>query len=80
MKIDFNNVRRKAIVAYCRLVSALNNRISEDKVIIHVSELEDAHHLRQALIAIACTYEKGDDNFKCILGDNDNIPIFNEKE
>jgi len=79
MKIDFNNVRRQAINAYVSLVKQLNSGIDNDRVVVFKSDIErPLQDLRQTLAGIACTYVENDDDFKCILEDDEHLIEFDQ--
>lgn len=71
MKVDFNNVRRKAIIAHNHLVHLLNDQLDESgKVCVSREDLEKPlEQLRNALVVIALTHVEGDPEFQDVLGD-----------
>jgi hypothetical protein len=82
MKIDFNVVRKKALNSFNKLIKELNAGICTDvdysRVIVPVQDIQrDIDSLRDALIAIACTYEENDQDFQCVIKDDDEILTFN---
>jgi hypothetical protein len=67
MEIDFNNVRRKAGETYNELVRFLSSKNNEGTICFDDEELDEImQDLRHSIGAIMCTYEKGDDGFKCL--------------
>jgi len=89
MKIDFNNVRKKALDSYNKLVKKLNCSICTDidyaRVIVPIRDIQrDLDNLRDALIGIGCTYNEKDGaldpDFLCVLNDNDDLLTFNPEE
>ena len=82
MKVNFNNMRKKAIQAYNDLVKKLNGSLVEDtdyiRVIVPVQDIQRTlDNLRDALVTIGCTYEENDPDFQCVINDNDEILEFN---
>jgi hypothetical protein len=81
MKVNFNNVRLQAIFAYNRLVKKLNaetaRSVAGDIVKVYPEDirphLDDLHN---TLATIGCTYEDGNDEFKCILTDDIKLENF----
>jgi hypothetical protein len=73
MKVDFNNLRLKALKAHDSLIRTLNEHILSEGYTVHVdcdqiaSDLED---LRQYIGGIAMVYEEGNDNFKNVFEDH----------
>lgn len=75
MNIDFNNVRRQAILEYNRLVTLLNEGKQENDYGDTILKIDDLFELsdvlsdlRNLLVFIAGTYdEKGDKDFVSIL-------------
>ena len=82
MKIDFNNVRLQALHEYNDLVLKLNKATtcSNGEKIVEISARhiqKDLQQLRQDLIAIASSYQEGDEDCKCVLEDDMTILEFN---
>ena len=84
MNVDFNNVRRQAVMSYNGLCKKLNHCISEDgfsggKVIeINVDEIQGLMDgLRGEIATIALCYQKDDPDIKCVLGDDETLETFN---
>lgn len=70
MQIDFNNVRRKAGESYNDLVRYLLYKNKEGIISFEDEDIEDImHDLRNAIGAIMCTSENGDDGFKNLYND-----------
>lgn len=78
MKIDFNNVRRVAIGAHDDLVKMLNDAIKPDGTIEINKEVirRPLEQLRNTLVAIACTYQEDEPDFKCVLDDDKLVAVF----
>jgi hypothetical protein len=76
MNINFNNVRKQALFNYISLVEKLNNSLRKDyleelssykskNVKIEAQDIEkDLENLRFDLIAICCTYDQENEDFK----------------
>jgi hypothetical protein len=71
MKVDFNNVRRQACIAYDKLIDRLNQ--SEDyegHLLVNPSDIEDVlNDLRQTIGCIAMCYQPGDDDQKDVYSE-----------
>ncbi len=82
MKIDFNNVRRRALASYSGLVRTLKDRTEDGQVKVSLWEIEsDMENLRSALVGIALTHEPGNAEFADVLGDGEIVPsLFDEEE
>ena len=85
MNVNFNNVRKNALDAYKGLIETLNLSLCTDvdytRVIVPVQDIQrNLDKLRDALVTIGCTYEKDDPDFKCIIGDDEEIPSFNPED
>jgi len=62
MKIDFNNVRRKALKCHDRLVRTLNEHLTESgcTVVVDTDQIEDdMNELRDLIGSIAMTFVDG---------------------
>lgn len=68
MKINFNNVRRQAVLNYEVLVKRLNNSIDENgNIVIPAHEIQRTmDNLRMMIGSIAACYDDTDENFKNI--------------
>lgn len=66
MKVDFNNLRKKACFAYDRLAKKLNKAIGADgEIIIDPEDIqEEMDDLRQLIASIASCYFEGSDEVK----------------
>ena len=86
MKVNFNNVRRQALLSFNEICKTLNNNIGksngEGMCVVAVEELKSHFDdLRNTLITICCTFQEDDEDFKCIVDDDTVIEEFNpEKE
>lgn len=70
MVIDFNNVRKKAGEYYNSLVQFLISKNTEGTICFDDDEIEEImHDLRNAIGAIMCTHEPGDDGFIDLYND-----------
>jgi hypothetical protein len=83
MEVNFNNLRRRACIAYDKLTAKLNERIVDGLVIemntSHIQkEMED---LRMTIAWIAMCYEEGDPNmidvWTDLYGEDDSMESFN---
>lgn len=84
MKINFNNVRKSALRSYTDLVKVLNKSLCTDvdytRVVVPVQDIQRyLDSLRESLIAIGCTYNENDPDFKDIIEDQE-IICFNPEE
>ena len=81
MKVDFNNIRRRALAAHNKLVELLNEHIiSSDEVLVSVDSLRrPMESLRQYLVAIALSYDEGNPDMQDVLGD-EIVPEFAPEE
>ena len=90
MKVNFNNLRKKACFAYDRLANKLNNAINEyeseysesDKLIIDCDEIQgEMDELKQLIGSIAMCYKEDDsdmmDVFEEIYTDDKMMVDFN---
>lgn len=78
MSIDFNNVRRQAMVAYDKLCHNLNSETRGGTVEIDVRDIQEhMDDLRTLIGAIAMTYEDGNNDFKDVYSER--YPIDSEK-
>lgn len=85
MKVDFNNVRLKAINEYNALVKKLNGAICEDtdmnRVVIPVGDLQRTiDNLRDSIVTIGLAYDEGNEDLKCVLTDDMEVLEFNPEE
>lgn len=87
MKVDFNNLRLRALKAHDRLVTTLNEHRTDSGYTIHVDcdQIEDdLNDLRQYLGSIASTYQEGDPNFKDVFSEHypgeTAMKVFNPEE
>lgn len=80
MKVNFNNVRLKAIRSYSRLCRTLNSEIHDGDLTVTPEEIQhDMDDLRDALVTIACCYQEGDEGFEDISDKIGDVPSFNEE-
>jgi len=82
MNIDFNNVRVSAINNFNSLVRNLNTSIGcNGEIRIFKTTIErNIDNLRSALVGIGATYEKDNEDFKCVLDDNLKLEEFAPEE
>lgn len=78
VKVDFNNVRERAVLNYNSLVRTLNaHRVNGGYINMPCDSIERIMvELRQDIAIIAMTYEEGREDFKNVIGDNE-VEIFN---
>ena len=77
MEINFDGLRKRLIADYNSLVDKLNSKTSGDNVKIDTYYIQrELDGLRSALVALAFTYQKGEDGFNC-LDDNTHFESFN---
>ena len=85
MKVNFNNLRKKACVAYNSIVDTLNETAKspphgEDEMVVYKDDIQDdLNWLRDCLSGIICTYEEGNEDFKD-LSDEIELKSFNYEE
>lgn len=80
MKVNFNNLRKKACVSLDAVIKELNESTHDGDITIPVNRLKrDIGELRSCLLAIAFTYKEGDNDFKDI-GDEISIAWFDEED
>ena len=79
MNVDFNNVRKAALSNFNHLVDVLNAGICNGRYINVSTEsiTPSLDNLRSCLVGIACTYNEGDPEFVCVLGEDDHVKEFN---
>ena len=77
--VDINNLRIQAGHAYSRLITILNQHISEhDEICIPVDKIQDhINDLGTMIATLACCSLKDDPNFKEVIDDIGEIPDFN---
>lgn len=71
MKIDFNNVRRQACIAFDGLINELNAaKEYEGYMLIDPNDIEEKlSDLRGTLAAIASSYEEGEEDVKDVYSE-----------
>lgn len=80
MKVNFNNLRKKACISLDAVIKELNEATHDHYITISPNRLrQDIAELRSCLFAIASTYEEGNDDFKDI-GDEISIAWFDEED
>jgi len=80
VKVDFNNVRRKALAAYKDICGKLNDHNFNDTVEIPTDDLRrPMDNLRDCLVTICLTYDEGNADFLDVLGDEE-VPCFAPEE
>ncbi len=78
MKVDFNQLRIDALVAYNHLTKQLNDHISGDTISIDTDLIDsEMRDLRNLLCVIAAVFEPEDNDFKSVIGDVGDILVFN---
>jgi hypothetical protein len=82
MKVNFNNARLQAIYAYNRLCQVLNENIGksngEHMVVVSTYDIQEhLDDLHNTLATIGCTYDEGNEDFKCVLTDDVSMENFN---
>lgn len=86
MKVNFNNLRKKACYAYDSLARKLNESIDKDSdsyedIQISSEDIqEEMDELRYLIMSIAMVYEEGNEDFKDILEDVEDITWFNQED
>jgi hypothetical protein len=85
MKVNFNNARLQAIYAYNRLCKVLNTNIGksngEGMVVVAADEIQEhMDDLHNTLVTIGCTYDEGNEGFKCVLTDDVSVDNFNPED
>jgi len=82
MNVDFNNVRKSAIGNFNHLVDVLNAGICNGRYVNVSTERikQPLDNLRSSLVGIACTYNEGDPEFVCVLGEDDHVNEFDPKQ
>lgn len=80
MKVNFNNLRRKACASLDAIIKELNSRDSVGGFLTLPRDTirKDISELRSCLLALAFTYDEGNDDFKDI-GDEVSIAWFGEE-
>lgn len=67
MRVNFNNVRKQAMLAYERLCAKLEESIDQEDNTIHIDPediYKEMNDLRMMIGIIAMTYEDGNEDFK----------------
>jgi len=86
MKINFNNVRKHAVINYEKLVEKLNNSITTNEygykmIQIDANDIQKyLDDLRFDLIAIACTFEDDSDEFSDLSDEIGDVLHFNNED
>ena len=82
MEVNFNGLRKRLIADYNNLVEKLNSHIEEPilgetEIRVYPEYLQrELDGLRTGLVALAFTYQKGEDGFDC-LDENTHFESFN---
>jgi len=84
MKVNFNEVRKRALLAYERLCGKLNEAIVDRKIDIHVQEIQkDMDDLKLNLGVIAMTFDPDvegfDDVFSSVYDEDERMTQFNQE-
>jgi hypothetical protein len=67
MKVDFNNCRKQAGLAFNELVDILNDSNCDSHIETDAERIaRPLRDLRDMLATILCVYQPGDDDCKCI--------------
>jgi len=82
MEVNFDGLRKRLIADYNNLVEKLNKNIEtlefgDNEIRVYPEYLQrELDGLRTGLVALAFTYQKGEDGFNC-LDDNTHFESFN---
>jgi hypothetical protein len=70
MNVNFNNLRRQAILTHDRLVGKLNDKIKNGEIEIMVREIqEDMDELRSLIGTIGCCYDPDNEDCKDVYSE-----------
>ena len=84
MNVDMNNLRKQAIYSYARLCKTLNahkGKMLNVSIIVDIDDIQaDMDDLRQCLVALACCYNEGDDDFREVIDEVGEIAFLENEE
>jgi len=86
MKVNFNNLRKKACYSYDRLATKLNDALNsppyeEGEMVVYTEDIqEEMDNLRELIMGIAMVYKEGDEDFKDVSDEVEPIAWFNKEE